>query len=488
MSDTTDYTALTQELRQQALSGGRTSSSSGGAASSVSVTNFPATQPVSGTVTANAGTGTMAVSAASLPLPTGAAQDGTDITSPTAMPAGGSGIRGWLSAIWTKLNGSIAVTGTFWQATQPVSGTVTANAGTGTFAVSAASLPLPSGAAQDSTLTGGNQISQIKTAAKGTTAAGQPTSTAVDANTQALHTNVTNFPATQAVSGTVTVQQSTASSLKVDLSGTAANTTAIKVDGSGVTQPVSGTVTSNIGTGNLAGITGTVTVKADTAANQANALKVDGSAVTQPVSMATNTPDVTDRSGRQLGIVSVTGTVSNDNVEFPAAAALADATANPTTTAVGSENMLFNGTTWDRFRGAWDTTTGDSGTKTATFAGATQTNYNHRGAIITVKLGTVSGTSPTLNATLQWSPDAGTTWLNMAAATSNATATNNTISILAYPTNWSVAGATPAALTLGSTVSQVLNVALPRTWRINYTIGGTSPSFAITAVYVNYLV
>lgn len=64
---------------------------------------------------------TQPVSAVSLPLPTGASTDGTDITSPTAMPAGGAGIRGWLSAIWTKLNGTIGVTGTFWQATQPVS-------------------------------------------------------------------------------------------------------------------------------------------------------------------------------------------------------------------------------------------------------------------------------------------------------------------------------------------------------------------------------
>lgn len=44
------------------------------------------------------------------------------------------------------VTGSAAVTGTFWQATQPVSGTVTANAGSGTFAISAASLPLPAGA------------------------------------------------------------------------------------------------------------------------------------------------------------------------------------------------------------------------------------------------------------------------------------------------------------------------------------------------------
>jgi len=33
------------------------------------------------------------------------AKDGTDITTPTAMPTGGAGIRGWLSAIWTRING-----------------------------------------------------------------------------------------------------------------------------------------------------------------------------------------------------------------------------------------------------------------------------------------------------------------------------------------------------------------------------------------------
>ncbi len=36
------------------------------------------------------------------------------------------------------------------------------------------------------------------------------------------------------------------------------------------------------------------------------------------------------------------------NTELPAAAALADATANPTVPAVGSFNMCWNGTTWDR--------------------------------------------------------------------------------------------------------------------------------------------
>ena len=61
-----------------------------------------------------------------LPLPTGAATDGTDGTTPPAVLGGGTGIRGWLRSIYEKLTGSIAVTGTFWQTTQPVSGPLTA--------------------------------------------------------------------------------------------------------------------------------------------------------------------------------------------------------------------------------------------------------------------------------------------------------------------------------------------------------------------------
>lgn len=49
------------------------------------------------------------------------------------------------------------------------------------------------------------------------------------------------------------------------------------------------------------------------------------------------------------GTVSVSGTVTVDT-ELPAAAALADDEANPTVPRVGSMNMVFDGTTWDRQR------------------------------------------------------------------------------------------------------------------------------------------
>ena len=88
------------------------------------------------------------VSAAALPLPTGAATEatvagvrtdlGTDGTTPPTVLGTGTGVRGWLRSIYEKLTGTLAVTGTFWQTTQPVSGTFFQ----GTQPVSLATLPV----------------------------------------------------------------------------------------------------------------------------------------------------------------------------------------------------------------------------------------------------------------------------------------------------------------------------------------------------------
>ena len=143
--------------------------------------------PVSGTVTANAGTGTFAV-------------DGSGFTQPvsgTVTADAGTGFPG-LGTAGTAHANVISVQGIASGTALAVSGTVTANAGTGTMTVdgsavtqpvSAASLPLPSGAA---------------------TAANQPglgTAGAADSNV-------------------ITVQG-------------IASMTAVVVDGSAVTQPVS---------------------------------------------------------------------------------------------------------------------------------------------------------------------------------------------------------------------------------------------------------
>ena len=187
--------------------------------------------------------------------------------------------------------------------------------------------------------------------------------------------------------------------------------------------------------------------------------------------------------------VTGSGTFTVDS-ELSPPVAITDALAGTTTTQLAADQMQYNGATYDRVRNNINGVTGDTGAKTTSFNGATQVNYNANGAIITCLLGTVTGTTPTLGMQLQWSPDAGTTWLNygtpIAAAT--AVATGNTLTIAIYPAQWEDAtSATLAAFTLGSTASKLLTAPLPRTWRIAYTIGGTTPSIAITAAYVNHI-
>lgn len=143
-------------------------------------------------------------------------------------------------------------------------------------------------------------------------------------------------------------------------------------------------------------------------------------------------------------------------------------------------NYLFNGTSWDRQRSNFDTTTGDTGTKLVTFNGATQTNFGARSAFITIMLGTVSGTLPTLAAQLQWSPDGGTTWINLGTALGNLISTGQQGTFIVSP-------GLLTGLTTGAAQTGLISAPMPRVWRIAYTIGGSvSPSFAISSVNVNY--
>src|SRR6516225_5106705 len=135
-----------------------------------------ATQPISGTITANQGG-----------APWSMKPDGTTWAMTST------------SANVNVTNGSIAVTGTFWQATQPVS---------------AASLPLPTGAA---------------------TSANQPTNAAAASTTSGQTGNLAMGAVTTAAPSYTTA---TSNNLSLTTSG------ALRVDGSAVTQPVSGTVTA----------------------------------------------------------------------------------------------------------------------------------------------------------------------------------------------------------------------------------------------------
>lgn len=177
------------------------------------------------------GTTTQPVSAASLPLPSGAATSAAQTTGNTSL----SSIDGKLPALVSNrvpVDGSGVtqpVSGTFWQATQPVS---------------AASLPLPSGAA-----TSANQSTEI---------------TALQLIDDVVHVNDAAIDKVAAIGaqfddtvpGTTTensvraLRMSTRRELYGQIRDAAGNerganvtvSNALVVDGSGVTQPVSGTI------------------------------------------------------------------------------------------------------------------------------------------------------------------------------------------------------------------------------------------------------
>jgi hypothetical protein len=96
--------------------------------------------------------------------------------------------------------------------------------------------------------------------------------------------SVSNFPATQVVAGAVTANAGTnLNTSLLALDSTVAKDSSLSTINTSVNTLLKPASTLNAVT-TIGSITNSVTVKADTPANQVNALKVDGSAVTQPVS------------------------------------------------------------------------------------------------------------------------------------------------------------------------------------------------------------
>lgn len=350
------------------------------------------TQPVSGTVTANAGTGNFTVvqatpgnlnatvvqgTASNLRTQT-ASESATGVAIPaTANLAGGAVTtaaptytNGNLGALSLTTGGLLRVDGS--TVTQPISGTVTVNAGTGTFTTQDTSSLVDNNTFTDNTsrvLPAGYYFDEVSGTAltENDIAAARIDSKRAqvlvieDSTTRGQRATVSAAGAvkidgsavTQPVSGTIAATQSGTWTVQP---GNTANTTpwlttisqggnsatvtasnALKVDGSAVTQPVSGTITANIGTTNglaldvtLAKLTisqsaalgtntqallgGSVTTAAPTyttgninpfSLTTAGALRIDGSGSTQPVSGT-----VTANQGGTWNITNISGTIS----------------------------------------------------------------------------------------------------------------------------------------------------------------------------------
>jgi hypothetical protein len=361
-------------------------------AGSVAVTGtfWQATQPVSGTFWQ----ATQPVSAASLPLPSGAAADATltggsmttrvtDGTNTASVKAASTAAVAADKAVVVAVspNNSVAVTGTFWQATQPVSGTfwqatqpvsgtVTANAGTNLNTSALALDATITGGTQTTRLTDGTNTATVKAASTAAVAADKAVVVAVSPN-NTIPVSGTFWQATQPVSGTVTANAGTnlnTSALALDATLTggtqqskitdgtnvatvkAASTAAVAADKAVVvavspnnsvavtgtfwqaTQPVSGTVTANAGT-NL-----------NTSALALDATLTGGTATTR-ITDGTNTATVKAASTAAVAAdKAVVVAVSPNNSVAVTGTVTANAGTNLNTSALALDATLTGGT------------------------------------------------------------------------------------------------------------------------------------------------
>lgn len=179
---------------------------------------------------------------------------------------------------------------------------------------------------------------------------------------------------------------------------------------------------------------------------------------------------IQDITGVNTLAINSSGQAPVIDAKFPNAAVAADGYANPTITHEGADLMMFNSSTWDRMRSNWNQTLDSSAARTATVAGTTGTNWNHTGMVVTLNVTAVSGTSPTLVAKLQFSPDGGTTWIDYDAKATTASITATGAYILKF-----FPGCTEVA-------NSAIGLPVPRTFRLHYTIGGTTPSFTFSTM------
>lgn len=359
-----------------------TSLPAGGSTSALQTTGNSSLSSIDGKITA-VNTGAVVVSSSALPA--GAAQEHTTAGSPNSCRLS-DGASFFDPRLVTVQNASIPVTGTFWQGTQPVSGTVSLTA---------------SSVSQNGiwTVQPGNTANTTAWKVDGS-AVTQPVSGTFWQSTQPV--SISSMPSTpvtgtfwqntQPVSGTVSLTASSVSESGVWTvqPGNTANTTAWKVDGSAVTQPVngtfwqstqpvSGTVSLTASSVSQNGVwTNTVTqatgsnlhVAVDSApttavsqngtwtiqpGNTANttAWKVDGSSVVQPVSISTTssvsqngtwTSTVSQATGSNLHTVvdagsAVIGHVINDASSAVIGHVIVDTTSTTAVTQATGTNL-----------------------------------------------------------------------------------------------------------------------------------------------------
>jgi hypothetical protein len=389
--------------------------------------------------------GTVAVSAASLPLPTGAATAAKQPALGTAGTASADVItvQGIASMTALKVDGSAVtqpVSGTFWQATQPVSvATIPSHDVTnaGTFAVQAA---------------------------------------------QSGTWNINNVGTLATITNTVHVDDDGAS-LTVDaaeLTAIAASTAAMddwdETDRCKV-NPIVGQAGVAAGAGAVAATVQRMTLASDDPAVASLAILDDWDSNDRAkVSPIAGQDGVQGGAGTVTALTQRVAFATDANAvdtELPAAAATADGASDPTAPAVDGRPSLYNGSTWDRERGNTDGTALSSAARTGTTSSADLVNYNCRGVIAFLDITANSG-SGQLTVLIQGKDGTGN-YYNLNGAGTAVAATNAKFGIEVYP------GATTAGIATSLRILERTSAALPRTWRVTVShSSGVSWTYSVT--------
>ena len=364
----------------------------------LNVNNFPATQAVSGTVTANAGTGFPSTTTAgtsgtnlitiqgspsgvSIPIsgtvtttPSGTQNvnqlqlGGATLGAATAIGTSASGnvqgVQGTTGGIPLPISGSVSVSN--FPATQPVSGTVTANAGSGTFTVGG-TVTANAGTGFPSVTAAGTSGASL------TTIQGSPTGVAVPISGTVTTTpsgtqNVQGLGTAGSPSGGVLTTQGQDVAVTGTLNTTTAGNTLVDTLGAGqgtVGIGVSGAWTGTVQVQASADGTNYVTVyflnpnngslaQSDFSTNGQYQVNTSGFKSIQLLTTSTGTgsANITFQNTSTGGVVSLGSAIPNglNNIGIVSIAGASNADGIAGASTGGVRDYGFNGTTWDRIR------------------------------------------------------------------------------------------------------------------------------------------
>lgn len=388
-----------------------------------------------------------------------------------------------LRATPVPVSGTVAVTGTFWQATQPVSGPLTDTQLRAT--------PVP--------VSGGLTDAEIRASAVPVSLASVPTHAVSTVGSITNPVTVLGVVVIDTSGGAVKVHgaeshDSTSSAWPV-LAGAYASTaapTAVSADGDAVRLWADRNGRLQVGDGG-----GSLTVDGPVTDAQLRATAVPVSATSLPLPAGASTlaeqqaqtaslsvMDDWDESDRakvnpiagQAGVqggagastaltqrIAIATDANTVDTELPAAAALSDALANPTTPQIGSNGLLWDATNtqWVRKPAPTDLTLLASAARTATTASSSQTNYGARGVLVMFAVTVVPGAG-TISFHLQAQDPISGGWVTLNQTPPSVGAGG--AGLYGMELSPGASGGTGAAPTL---MLQRISGTLPRVWRIN---------------------